>query len=101
MCNDVSARTIDLVCKAQGDRLPGNGDVQITINAETVELVVRNSLNAEFVTQTDADAETDTQQGFGSEIISEVTTQWSREFSADQVTLSATFARILILGQYL
>ena len=68
-------------------------DVQITFNAETVELVVRNSLNAEFVPQTDTDAETDTQQGFGSEIITEVTTRWSREFSADQVTLSATFAR--------
>ena len=68
-------------------------DVQITINAETVELQVRNLLNSEFVPQTDTDAETDTQQGFGSEIISEATTQWSREFTADQVTLSATFAR--------
>ena len=68
-------------------------DVQITLNPETVELVVRNSLNAGFVQQADTDAETDTKQGFGSEIISESTTQWSREFSADQVTLSATFAR--------
>ena len=68
-------------------------DVQITLNAETVELQVRNSLNSEFVSQADTDTETEIQQGFGSEIISEATTQWSREFSADQVTLSATFAR--------